>query len=442
MSSAPTMHRYTSALNQAPLTRRIGHVTRSQGLVLEANGPDAFLGEVCAIYSRSQGTPVLGEVVGIRDGRVLLMPYGELHGIGLGSEVIARGQALRVAAGNGYLGRVVDAFGKPIDGIAPPPVDVMVPLRREAINPLSRPPIRNVLECGIRAIDTLLTIGRGQRIGIFSGSGVGKSTLLGMLARNVRSDVNVVAMVGERGREVREFIENALGPAGLKRSVVVVSTAEQPALLRCNAAYTATALAEYFRDQGADVALIMDSVSRFAMAQREIGLAIGEPPTARGYTPSVFASLPRLMERCGTAASGGSITAFYTVLAEGDDFYGDPVVDATRSVLDGHLVLTRELADRRHFPSIDVLKSISRLMPVLASPADQALAQQAVRLLDRLHKSRDLIDIGAYKSGVNAELDRAMRLAPWLERFLCQSGDEVIPRADALASLSGLLKET
>ena len=442
MSSASTMHRYTSALNQAPLTRRIGHVSRSQGLVLEANGPDAFLGEVCAIYSRSQGTPVLGEIVGIRDGRVLLMPYGELHGIGLGSEVIARGQALRVAAGNGYLGRVVDAFGKPMDGLAPPPVDVMVPLHREAINPLSRPPIRKVLECGIRAIDTLLTIGRGQRIGIFSGSGVGKSTLLGMLARNVRSDVNVVAMVGERGREVREFIENSLGAAGLKRSVIVVSTSEQPALLRSNAAYTATTLAEYFRDQGADVALIMDSVSRFAMAQREIGLAIGEPPTARGYTPSVFASLPRLMERCGTSASGGSITAFYTVLAEGDDFYGDPVVDATRSVLDGHLVLTRELADRRHFPSIDVLKSISRLMPVLATPAEQALAQQAVRLLDRLHKSRDLIDIGAYKSGVNAELDRAMRLAPWLERFLCQSGDEVIPRADALASLSALLKET
>ena len=441
MSAASTMQRYTSALCQAPLTRRMGRITRSQGLVLEANGPDAFLGEVCAIYSRSQGAPVLGEVVGIRDGRVLLMPYGELHGIGLGSEVIARGQALRVAAGSGYLGRVVDAFGKPIDGLAPPPMHVMVPLCREAINPLSRPPIRHVLECGIRAIDTLLTIGRGQRIGIFSGSGVGKSTLLGMLARNVQSDVNVVAMVGERGREVREFVENALGPAGLKRSVVVVSTSEQPALLRCNAAYTATAIAEYFRDQGADVALIMDSVSRFAMAQREIGLAIGEPPTARGYTPSVFASLPRLMERCGTASGGGSITAFYTVLAEGDDFYGDPVVDATRSVLDGHLVLARELADRRHFPAIDVLKSISRLMPVLASPADQALAQQAVRLLDRLHKSRDLIDIGAYKSGANAELDRAMRLAPWLERFLCQSGNEKIPRADALASLSALLKE-
>lgn len=441
MSAALAMERYVSALNQAPLTRRIGRVSRSHGLVLEANGPDACIGEVCAIYSRAQGVPVLGEVVGIRDGRVLLMPYGELRGIGMGSEVIAQGQSLRVPVGMAYLGRVVDAFGKPLDGRPAPSGQTMVAACREAINPMSRTPIRDVLECGIRAIDTLLTIGRGQRIGIFSGSGVGKSTLLGMLASNVRSDVNVVAMVGERGREVREFIDGALGPAGLKRSVLVVSTSEQPALLRCNAAYTATTMAEYFRDQGAHVALIMDSISRFAMAQREIGLAIGEPATARGYTPSVFASLPRLLERCGTGAGAGSITAFYTVLAEGDDLSGDPVVDATRALLDGHLVLARELADQRHFPAIDVRRSISRLMATLATPAEQALARRAVRLLDRLHKSRDLIDIGAYKSGANPELDHAIQLQPRLERFLCQSIDETSSRAEALAALDALLKE-
>ncbi|MBK4735699.1 FliI/YscN family ATPase [Noviherbaspirillum pedocola] len=435
------MQRYAQAVSGCELVRRIGRVTRFYGLVLEASGPDAFLGEVCEVHSRSHAAPVLAEVVGLRDGTVLLMPYGELRGIGLGSEVIARGQSLRVPAGEALLGRVIDAFCKPLDGRPAPRTSAMINLHRDAINPLNRPPIRQVLESGVRAIDTLLTIGKGQRIGIFSGSGVGKSTLLGMLARNVRSDVNVIALVGERGREVREFIEQSLGPAGLKRSVLVVSTSEQAALMRCNAAFAATALAEHFRAQGADVALIMDSVSRFAMAQREIGLAIGEPPTARGYTPSVFASLPRLLERCGTT-DAGSITAFYTVLAEGDDFTGDPIVDAARSVLDGHIVLSRELADQRHFPAIDILKSISRLMPLLSTPGEQELAQRAIRTLNQLTRSRDLIEIGAYKSGANAELDRALQLAPRLERFLCQGMTESVARSDALRELSTIFAES
>ena len=435
------MQRYATAVRQAELVRRIGRVTQFYGLVLEASGPDVFLGEVCEVYSRAQAAPVLAEVVGIRDGRVLMMPYGELRGVGMGGEVIARGRPLQVPAGPGFLGRVVDAFGKPIDGMPAPRPHAMVSLRKDAINPLSRPPIRQVLETGVRAIDSLLTLGKGQRVGIFSGSGVGKSTLLGMLARNVKADVNVIAMVGERGREVREFIDRSLGPEGLKRSVVLASTSEQPALMRCNAAYAATAIAEYFREQGADVALIMDSVSRFAMAQREIGLAVGEPPTARGYTPSVFASLPRLLERCGTSAEGGSITAFYTVLVEGDDLSGDPVVDAVRSVLDGHIVLSRTLADQRHFPAIDILRSISRLMPVLTGPAEHELARRAVALLHRLERSRDLIDIGAYKSGSNPELDRALALAPELDRFLTQDIAEAVPRAQALQALEAIVKE-
>ncbi len=433
--------RYATAVRQAELVRRIGRITQFYGLVLEASGPDVFLGEVCEVYTRAQTAPVLAEVVGIRDGRVLLMPYGELRGIGMGGEVIARGRPLQVPTGPGYLGRVVDAFGKPIDGMPAPQAHAMVSLRKDAINPLSRPPIRQVLETGVRAIDTLLTLGKGQRVGIFSGSGVGKSTLLGMLARNVKADVNVIAMVGERGREVREFIDRSLGPEGLKRSVVLASTSEQPALMRCNAAYAATAMAEYFREQGADVALIMDSVSRFAMAQREIGLAVGEPPTARGYTPSVFASLPRLLERCGTSAEGGSITAFYTVLIEGDDLSADPVVDAVRAALDGHIVLSRELADQRHFPAIDIQRSISRLMPVLIDPAEQDLARRAVALLHRLERSRDLIDIGAYKSGSNPELDRALSLAPGLDRFLTQDVAEAVPRARALQALEAIVKE-
>ena len=356
------LRRYAAAVRGAEFTRRSGLVSQFFGLVVESIGPDAFLGEVCEIYSRSTATPIAAEVVGLKDGKVLLMPYGELRGIGLGCEVLATGRAVEIAIGEGLLGRVIDAFGRPLDGRPLPPLPAQCRLTHEPRNPLARSRIRRVLETGVTSIDGLLTIGRGQRVGIFSGSGVGKSTLLGMIARNMKADINVIALIGERGREVLEFIEQSLGPAGLKRSVVVVATSDQPALVRSRAAYAATAIAEYFRDRHNDVLLIMDSITRFAMAQREIGLAVGEPPTARGYTPSVFAALPKLLERCGTTDHAGSITALYSVLVEGDDI-NDPIADCVRAILDGHIVLSRDLANHGHYPAIDVLASSSRLMP-------------------------------------------------------------------------------
>ena len=302
------------------------------------------------------------------------------------------------------------------------------------MNPLGRGRIKDVLETGVKAIDTFLTLGKGQRVGIFSGSGVGKSTLLGMIARDVKADVNVIALVGERGREVQEFIDQSLGTEGLRRSVVIASTSDNPALVRCTAAMTATAIAEYFRDQGKNVMLIMDSITRFAMAQREIGLSIGEPPTARGYTPSVFASLPRLLERCGSSAGGGSITALYTVLVEGDDF-NEPISDAVRSILDGHIVLTRELANQAHFPAIDVLKSVSRLVNILQTDQEKTTLKNAVTLLSTYEKSRDMIEIGAYKAGSNPELDQAIRLYPIVSNFLKQDIQSRFSRDEAFGLL-------
>ena len=433
-------HPLVDAARNARLVRPSGRVVECQGLLLEAQGPDAALGEICDVQPRGAGGAIPAEVVGFRHGRVLLMPYGRLQSVGPGSAVVARGQSWRIPVGHEFLGRVVGSMGFPLDGKPAPRAAALVPLRREPLNPLSRPPINTVLETGVRAIDALLTLGRGQRIGIFAGAGVGKTTLLGMLARQIRADVIVLAMVGERGREVREFIEHNLGVAGLARTVVVVSTSEQAALLRCNAAWAATAMAEWFRDQGAQVALIMDSLSRFAMAMREVGLATGEPSTARGYTPSVFASLPLLLERCGTVPGGGSISAFYTVLVDGDDLAGDPVADAVRAVLDGHLVLSRELAERLHFPAIDIGKSISRLASTLASKDERALVQRAVGMLHRLTRSRDLVELGAYKPGSDPELDLALQLAPRLDDFLRQGLDEATPRARALQLLAATLK--
>lgn len=435
--SAPSRLR---AIQDASLVRHTGRIVQCCGLLLEAQGPRVRMGEVCDIQTGTPGVSVAAEVVGLREGRVLLMPHGELQGIGLGSEVVARGESLRVPCGREFLGRVVDALGQPLDGRASPRADAWLPLRRVPINPLTRPPLDTLLETGVRAIDGLLTLGRGQRVGLFAGAGVGKSTLLGMLARQMKVDVIVLALVGERGREVREFIDQHLGAQGLARSVVVVSTAEQPALLRCNAAWTATAMAEHFRDCGAQVALIMDSLTRFAMAGREIGLATGEPPTARGYTPSVFASLPLLLERCGTSAGGGSITAVYTVLVEGDEVQTDPVADALRAILDGHIVLSRELAEQGHFPAIDVLKSVSRLMPALARESELKLARQTVALLHRLQRSRDLVELGAYQAGSNAELDRALKIAPELNAWLQQEVDRPGLRAEGLQLLSAIMK--
>lgn len=432
------MAHYLSAVRNADLVRRTGKVSQFFGLVVESIGPDVFVGEVCQIYSRLQGTPVNAEVVGLKDGKVLLMPYGELRGISLGSEVIATGSPLQMPIGEGLLGRVIDAFGQPIDGKPAPVLNKFHHLKTEPLNPLSRTQINEILETGVRSIDSLLTMGHGQRMGIFSGSGVGKSTLLGMIARNVCADINVIALIGERGREVRDFIDKSLGPEGLARSVVVVATSDQPALVRSRAAYAATAIAEYFREQGRNVMLIMDSITRFAMAQREIGLSVGEPPTARGYTPSVFATLPKLVERCGTSDNGGAITALYTVLVEGDDL-NDPISDTMRSILDGHIVLSRELANHGHYPAIDVLNSTSRLLVDLVHKDQRKLIQEAISILSTYEKNKQMVEIGAYRQGTHPELDNAIRTMPKLDQFLCQDMDQQVRRIDALADLTELL---
>ncbi len=435
----PTLRRCLSAVRATDLVRRSGRVTQFFGLIVESSGPDAFLGEVCEIHSRAHAVPVSAEVVGLRDGKVLLMPYGELAGIALGCEVIATGRPVEMVLGDALLGRVVDAFGRPLDG-APLAVEGRASrLTHAPRNPLQRGRIREVLETGVRTIDGLLTIGRGQRMGIFSGSGVGKSTLLGMIARNMQADINVIALIGERGREVLDFVEQNLGPQGLQRSVVVVATSDEPALVRTRAAYAATAIAEYFRDRQQDVLLIMDSVTRFAMAQREIGLAVGEPPTARGYTPSVFAALPRLLERCGNVAGSGSITAIYSVLVEGDDL-NDPISDSVRAIIDGHVVLSREMANRGHFPAIDVLASTSRLLPNLASSEERETARAVLALLAVHHQHRDMIDIGAYRAGSNPELDRAVRLMPQLLALLRQDIHEAGSRDKTLQLMRAVVR--
>ncbi|RIX79092.1 FliI/YscN family ATPase [Acidovorax cavernicola] len=445
------------ALRTAELHRRIGWVREMQGLAIDALGPDAAVGELCRIMVRPAGPTgqtaqpdaevpsVLAEVVGLKPGRVTLMPYGSVEGIAAGCEVHAMGADSQIGVGATLLGRVIDGFGEPLDGRPKPVVTSRRSLKAAPINPMQRPPIDRVLETGIRSIDGLLTLGLGQRVGIFAGSGVGKSTLLGLLARHVKAQgdaggqggINVIALIGERGREVREFIEKQLGAEGLARSVVVVATSDQPALARLRAAYAALSIAEHFRDEGRHVLLTMDSITRFAMARREVGLSAGEPPTARGYTPSVFAELPELCERCGMAPGGGSITALLTVLVEGDDF-NEPVSDALRAILDGHIVLTRQLAHRGHYPAIDVLKSVSRLMPELADAEQRALAVLAVQKLALLERNRQMIDIGAYERGSNVELDRAIEIEPALQEWLRQSKGGV-DRAQAIQALRAAL---
>jgi len=435
------MQRYLDAVKSADLVRRIGYVRHLAGLSIESTGPDVLVGEICEIRPRRSGRSLRAEVVGLSDGRVMLMPYGEVHGIGVGSEVVATGQMPRIAVGVGLLGRVIDAFGEPLDGGAPIATAEFRPLKAAPLNPLSRPRIVEILETGVRCIDSMLTLGRGQRVGIFAGSGVGKSTLLGMIARNTLAEVNVIALIGERGREVREFIDKHLGEEGLKRSVVVVATSDQPALARARAAYAATAIAEYFRDDGKQVMLTMDSVTRFAMAKREIGLSIGEPPTARGYTPSVFAELPELCERCGTAASGGAITALYTVLVEGDDF-NEPVSDMLRATLDGHIMLSRRLAQQGHYPAIDVLHSVSRLLGDLVSRDDQNLVHDTLECLTSYERNRQLIDMGAYRAGSSPEIDNAIALSPSLTQFLRQREEQGMARADAVEQLRSIMAAT
>jgi flagellum-specific ATP synthase len=427
------MQAYLDAVGRTELTRRRGRVTGIAGQSIEAAGPDVTIGEVCEV-SIDGGPALLAEAVGMKPGRVVLMPYGELRGIGIGNDVCATGRQAGVAVGSALLGRVIDAFGQPLDGGPVPRTTGTRNLTAEPINPLTRPRIKQLLDTGVRAIDALLPLGRGQRMGIFAGSGVGKSTLLGMLARDVKADINVIALIGERGREVREFVEKHLGAEGIKRSVVVVATSDQPALARTRAAYAATAIAESFRDEGRQVLLMMDSITRFAMARREIGLAAGEPPTARGYTPSVFSDIPALCERCGTTDSGGAITALYTVLVEGDDF-NEPISDIVRATLDGHIMLSRDLAHEGHFPAIDVLQSTSRLASELVGAADLALMSSTVELMASYERNRQMVDMGAYKAGSNADIDRAMQLFPAVRAVLRQSVLESSTRQDAIARL-------
>lgn len=433
-------------LPRTELSRRTGVVRQLQGLAIDAAGPEAAVGELCRIWRQKthahdhEADTLLAEVVGLKPGHVTLMPYGSLQGISAGCEVQALGQESDLAVGPQLLGRIIDGFGMPLDDLPPIQTHEKRPLKARPQNPMLRPPISQVLETGIRSIDALLTLGKGQRVGIFAGSGVGKSTLLSMIARQVKADVNVIALIGERGREVREFIENQLGPQGLKRSVVIVATSDQPALARLRAAHAALTVAEYFREQGKDVLLTMDSITRYAMARREVGLSAGEPPTARGYTPSVFAGLPELCERCGTHPSGGSITALLTVLVEGDDM-NEPIADSLRAILDGHIVLSRQLTHRGQFPAVDPLRSASRLMSDLAQPAERELAVKAIRTLALLDRNQQMVEIGAYVKGSNPELDLALAqnapLHDWLRQSQTEGG---ATRQASLQQLAGILR--
>lgn len=416
--------KYQNAIKNCEPIKVNGRITQVIGLVIESHGPNVSLGELCYVCSRQAGLPPIpAEVVGFRRGQVLLMPIGEMQGIGPGCEVIAAQKMLRVTVGQRLLGRIIDGLGNPIDGKGPIITDLEYPLSAMPPHPLSRPRITESLSVGVRAIDGIITMGKGQRIGIMAGSGVGKSTLLGMIARNTEADINVIALIGERGREVREFIERDLGEEGLKRSVVVVATSDQPALVRIKGAMTATAVAEYFRDQGMNVVLMMDSVTRFAMAQREVGLTIGEPPATRGYTPSVFAMLPRLLERAGTDAVG-SITGIYTVLVDGDDM-NEPIADAVRSILDGHIVLSRSVAAQNHYPAIDILNSVSRVMIEVADKEHYNAAKKLRSILAIYKEAEDLVNIGAYVKGSNANIDNAIMHIDAMNSFLRQDIYEV-----------------
>ncbi|MEW6160418.1 MAG: FliI/YscN family ATPase [Verrucomicrobiota bacterium] len=416
-----------------------GRVSQLIGLVIESEGPLAAVGEVCRIESARHDGSTLAEVVGFRNHRLLLMPLGEIHGIHPGSEVVALGTPLLVAVGDALKGRVIDALGQPLDGKGSVTSAHSVRVHLQPPHPLKRQRIRQNFHTGIKAIDTFIPCGRGQRLGIFAGSGVGKSTLLGMMASQAEADVNVIALIGERGREVREFLEKDLDEKGRAKSVVVVATSNQPALARLKGAFLAMAIAEHFRDAGQNVLLMMDSVTRFAMAQREIGLAVGEPPATRGYTPSVFSLLPQLLERAGTGETG-SITGLFTVLVEADDM-NDPIADAVRSILDGHIVLTRELATQNHYPAIDVLESVSRLVRDLLTPEQLELAGNAREMMALYRRNQDLINIGAYPAGSNVAIDRAIRLREPLQQLLRQRVDEGVSAAESWEMLKRIMSD-
>ncbi len=415
-----------------------GRVSQVIGMVIESHGPGVPVGSMCEVDINKGESRIPVEVVGFREGKTLLMPLGEMRGVEPGALIRMVGGQQMVPVGNSLLGRVLDGLGNPMDGKGPIVASGYYPLYAEPMNPMARERISEPVDVGVRAINGLLTLGKGQRIGIMAGSGVGKSTLLGMIARNTAADVSVIALIGERGRELKDFIERDLGPEGLARSVVIVATSDQAPLVRMRGAYLAMAVSEFFRDQQRDVILMMDSVTRYAMSAREVGLAIGEPPTSRGYTPSVFSQLPKLLERAGTCEGKGSITGIYTVLVEGDDM-NEPIGDAVRSIVDGHVVLSRDLANRAHYPSIEILGSVSRCMSDVVGDQQKKKAHELLELLATYRKAEDLINIGAYAAGSNAKIDRAIKHIDAINRFLCQGVDEAADFDASVGALLGLL---
>ncbi len=428
------LNEYKNIINNVNTFRPIGKVLQVIGLTIEADGPESSIGDLCHIYNKlGDNKYIPAEVVGFREEKILLMPLDSMEGLKPGAVVINTNDPIKVKVGQGLLGRVLDGLGNPIDGLGEIRSTTYRNTQANVINPMLKKPIDEVLSFGIRSIDAFNTVGKGQRMGVFAGSGVGKSTTLAMIARNTQADVNVLALIGERGREVREFVEKTLGEEGLAKSVVIVATSEQPSLVKIKAAFVATTIAEYFRDQGKDVLFMLDSITRIAMAQREVGLAIGEPPATRGYTPSVFALMPKILERTGTSDKG-TITGLYTVLVEGDDF-NEPISDTVRSILDGHIALSRELAHKNHYPAVDVLQSISRVMTEITNTDHKKAASNIRELLATYQKNIDLINIGAYVAGTDAKIDRAINLIDEINSFLCQSINEKTSYEDAIASL-------
>ena len=437
-SSVINFDRYDALLERS-LVKHLGKVTKVVGLTIESIGPEAKLNDLCIIKSNSGAGTVKAEVVGFRDDRVLLMPYDNVEGVGLGSWVENTGAPLQVSVSEELLGKTLDGVGDPMNALQLSEDSRKYSVEASPPDPLSRKLIDEVLPLGVKAVDGLITVGKGQRIGIFAGSGVGKSTLMGMFARNTKADINIIALIGERGREVREFIERDLGEEGMRRSVVVVATSDRPALIRNKAAKTATAIAEYFRDQGKDVLLMMDSLTRFSMAQREIGLASGEPPVSRGYPPSVYAEMPKLLERAGNS-SRGSITGLYTVLVDADDF-NEPITDTARGILDGHIVLSRAMAQKNHYPAIDILANISRVMSSITESDHKQVAGQLKNVLATYREAEDLINIGAYKEGSNRSIDFAIEKIDLVNEFLRQSTEEKFTFEESVSIIKDIFSE-
>jgi flagellum-specific ATP synthase len=437
MSTSTRLSRYLPLLEDIEPIKAKGFVEQVVGLIIQGRGPAASIGDMCDIYPRFSCAAIKAEVVGFKDQYVLLMPLGDMRGVHPGSMIVNRGEKATIVGTPALRGRVLDGLGQPLDQKGALPDGDPYPLYAEPLNPLRKQRIGVPLDMGIRAINGVLTCGKGQRLGIFAGSGVGKSVLLGMMARHTQADVNVIALIGERGREVREFLERDLGEEGLQKSVVVVATSDQAPLIRMRGAYVATAIAEYFRAQGQDVLLLMDSLTRFAMAQREVGLSVGEPPLTKGYTPSVFALLPKLLERTGNAEGTGSITGFYTVLVEGDDT-NEPLADAVRSILDGHIVLARELAAKNHYPAIQILPSLSRVMRDITTPEHHALAATLREILAVYTEAEDLIHIGAYVRGSSAKIDQAMHYIEAVNSYLCQAVEDKVSFAESVQQLQSL----